>query len=196
MFAYCNNKPIIYLDREGKVISLALIGGIALCALTSGLVSGLLSVVDTLLPTESDKEGNYTSQELVASFAGGFVSGAISGGISAAVLASGSVGAGLVVLINLIGGVTGSALGFATEKALSGKPEEILTWDLLEETLWGGAFGVVGGLMEGPVKAVSPQKFLKESKKFFSNAFEGLFGGFCEWVERKLIQGYAEFVTN
>lgn len=50
--------------------------------------------------------------------------------------------------------------------------------------------------MEGPVKAVAPRKFLKESKKFFSNAFEGLFGGFSEWVERKLIQGYAEFVIN
>ena len=35
------------------------------------------------------------------------------------------------------------------------------------EGLWGGAFGVVGGLMEGPVKAVAPPKFLKESKKVF-----------------------------
>ena len=152
LYAYCGNNPVKNLDSEGKF----------LCTAIGALVGGICGAVSALV---SGKKG----REVLASAVNGAISGAVSGLASDIILVTGG-SAAVVIGAYAIAGAVGSAAGSLAESKINGKDMKSgeVWFDAMESAFWGGAFGAVGGLINGPQASMMSDAMKSAGKKLLA----------------------------
>ena len=142
MFAYCENNPIGNSDPDGEFLN-TFIG-----AATGAALGAVLALV--------------TGENVKAAAISGAISGAVSGFAADVIIATG--GSALVVAgVYGAAGALGSGLGSIAAQRAEGKPVD--KGQVLTDTICGGVFGLVGGLMTGSVTPMMKQVRQAAGKK-------------------------------
>ena len=150
MYQYCNNSPIIFEDRQGEF----------LCAAIGAVVGAATSAIFASM------EAGRTSREIMASAVNGAVSGAITGLASDIIIVTGGTGA-VVIAAGAAAGFLGSGIGTYIEQKILKKdttdPQNLI--EIGVQSVLGGAFGALGGLMSGPADAMMEAVTKQASQK-------------------------------
>lgn len=148
MFAYCNNNPVVYLDKQGTFLG-TLIGAV---------VGAALGALDAAISGEN----------VLAGAASGAVSGAITGAAADVIAITGGTAA-VVIGASAIASGIGSFAGSAVGAAVSG--EKLDFAKATKDALWDAAAGAFFGYLSGPVTSQLDKVAKKGLGKVVYNTF-------------------------
>lgn len=162
MFAYCNNNPVKYLDKNGEFLG-TLIGAV---------VGAAVGAVEAAIKGEN----------VLAGAASGAVSGAITGAAADVIAITGGTGA-VVIAASAGSSFLGSVASSAVEAKIKNEKIDVraMTINAVEDA----AFGALFGYMSGPVKSKLGDVAKKGLKKVAVNTF-------CRNAGKKMLRATGE----
>ena len=185
LYAYCNNNPVMFCDRNGNEgVAMKILFVVAM-TLVGAFVGALIGAIDYSVHTDE-----FSYREMWAAVAGGATSGAISSGIS-------TLSAGTVVgpvFGGAIGGFFGEIGGTIVEDAINGEIGINTVGKAGYNALWGAGGGALGGLVAGPVGtplAAQAKGFLaRPIYSIFSQLIEDLMLEFSNWYFESGVENF------
>ncbi len=185
MYAYCQNNPTIYADRNGYFLFTAI----------GAVVGAGFGALDAAI-------NGKTGDDFWGAVANGAISGAVTGAAADFIALTGGSGA-VVVGTMAIAGAAGSVAGNWVESRITKK--ELSTKEVLVDAAWDASFGALFGYMAGPAvsswgqvtkKGFGKYLLCQVQKETGSAAAEEILGNVTAGIGRFTAEQIVNMITN